>query len=676
MKQSYIIGALSAVVFTLFTLPRHAARTGALFCVRNPYQRSVAALAAGVVATGLLLGTSAAQAVQIDDFNGGDVDPPLLPFESSTDLYAGAVGGVRNIAFDVQGSSDGTRLSVLNGVYTHDSGSSGTASVITWDGVQSLGLFVDFTDGGASDRMRLALEIASLGPSDTSPTLEVFIRTVDADTGTLSEGTFAFMAPTSGLYDVPLDPFAYDISQTQPLLNFENVFSLQLTVRPRDADFVKIDNIATSPVPPAGNQPPVADANGPYTGEAGVAVSFDGSASDDPDGSIQTYAWDFGDGNTGSGATQTHTYATADVYNVTLTVTDNEGASDSDSTQANIGQGNQTPVADADGPYTGQAGVAVTFDGSASDDPDGSITTYAWDFGDGNTGSGVTPTHTYATADLYNVTLTVTDNESASDADSTHALIDVSQQPPVADANGPYQGTAGVAVSFDGSASADPDGTIQTYAWDFGDGNMGSGVTPTHTYAETGNYPVSLTVTDNDALSDSNDTTATIGVGNLPPVADAGGPRNGIVGIPITFSGSIGIDPDGRIVEFKWVYGDGIDSGPLVLAASKVAAGTAATYSAAATSGEDPSHAYDEPGLYYAILTVIDDDGAVDSASAVVTVEATDSGGGGGSSSDFLGCSIGTNEAKDPTLPLLVLLSVIYVIRRRHRCKSVARLLR
>jgi len=357
-------------------------------------------------------------------------------------------------------------------------------------------------------------------------------------------------------------------------------------------------------------------------------------------------------------------------------VTDNEGASDSDSTQANIGQGNQTPVADADGPYTGQAGVAVTFDGSASDDPDGSITTYAWDFGDGNTGSGVTPTHTYATADLYNVTLTVTDNESASDADSTHALIDVSQQPPVADANGPYQGTAGVAVSFDGSASADPDGTIQTYAWEFGDGNMGSGVTPTHTYSETGNYPVSLTVTDNDALSDSNDTTATIGVGNLPPVADAGGPRNGIVGIPITFSGSIGIDPDGRIVEFKWVYGDGSDSGPLVLAASKVAAGTAATYSAAATSGEDPSHAYDEPGLYYAILTVIDDDGAVDSAGAVVTVEATDSGGGGGSSSDFLGCSIGTNEAKDPTLPLLVLLSVIYVIRRRHRCKSVARLLR
>ena len=83
---------------------------------------------------------------------------------------------------------------------------------------------------------------------------------------------------------------------------------------------------------------------------------------------------------------------------MTLTVTDDDGLSDSAGTQANIDQGNQLPVADANGPYTGEAGMAVSFDGSASNDPDGTIETYDWNFGDGNTGSGETTTHTYAAA--------------------------------------------------------------------------------------------------------------------------------------------------------------------------------------------------------------------------------------------------------------------------------------
>jgi PKD repeat protein len=54
-------------------------------------------------------------------------------------------------------------------------------------------------------------------------------------------------------------------------------------------------------------------------------------------------------------------------------------------------------------------------------------------------------------------------------------------QPPVADPNGPYNGTVGIPVVFDGTGSSDPDGTIVAWDWDFGDGNVGTGETPTHT---------------------------------------------------------------------------------------------------------------------------------------------------------------------------------------------------
>ena len=86
-----------------------------------------------------------------------------------------------------------------------------------------------------------------------------------------------------------------------------------------------------------GDQPPVADANGPYGGDVGASISFDGSASFDTDGTIESWEWDFGDGNTGSGETTTHTYATADVYTVSLTVTDNDVLSNTTETFADIG---------------------------------------------------------------------------------------------------------------------------------------------------------------------------------------------------------------------------------------------------------------------------------------------------------------------------------------------------
>jgi subtilisin family serine protease len=78
--------------------------------------------------------------------------------------------------------------------------------------------------------------------------------------------------------------------------------------------------------PPPQNQPPVASFS--YTTND-LTASFDASGSSDTDGSIVSYAWNFGDGTTGSGVTTSRTYAAAGTYNVTLTVTDDDGATDS-----------------------------------------------------------------------------------------------------------------------------------------------------------------------------------------------------------------------------------------------------------------------------------------------------------------------------------------------------------
>ncbi len=195
----------------------------------------------------------------------------------------------------------------------------------------------------------------------------------------------------------------------------------------RMAMMVSVENPATV------NQPPVAVPGAPYTGTAGASIAFNGSGSYDSDGTIVAYAWDFGDGMLGSGATTSHVYANPGSYTVTLSVTDNAAATGMATTVANVNpvppQVNQPPIAVVGGPYTGIAGMSITFDGSRSNDPDGSIASYAWSFGDGSAGSGVSPAHTYASAGVYPVTLTVTDNQGASNSSMTDATVRDASEP-------------------------------------------------------------------------------------------------------------------------------------------------------------------------------------------------------------------------------------------------------
>lgn len=157
---------------------------------------------------------------------------------------------------------------------------------------------------------------------------------------------------------------------------------------------------------------------------------------------------------------------------------------------------NRTPTAVAGGPYVAAFNSAVNFDGSGSFDPDGDALTYSWDFGDGNTGTTATPSHTYTSRGIYTVTLIVNDGTSDSVVSETIATVYTPGQP-VPYADGPYEGSVGNQIVFTARGSFDPNGDPMTYTWDFGDGSpLATGIAPTHTYGMAGNYIVTLTVND------------------------------------------------------------------------------------------------------------------------------------------------------------------------------------
>lgn len=142
----------------------------------------------------------------------------------------------------------------------------------------------------------------------------------------------------------------------------------------------------------------------------GTACDFDASGSSDPDGSVVSYAWDFGYGDTASGASASHDFETSGARDVTLTITDDEGTTGLLVLPVAVVRTNAAPTASFTATCTF---LRCELDATASADSDGSLTTYVWDFGDGqsDTTTGASTTHAYGTAGPYVVTLTVTDND-------------------------------------------------------------------------------------------------------------------------------------------------------------------------------------------------------------------------------------------------------------------------
>ncbi|RLF58740.1 MAG: hypothetical protein DRN37_04655, partial [Thermoplasmata archaeon] len=141
--------------------------------------------------------------------------------------------------------------------------------------------------------------------------------------------------------------------------------------------------------------------------------------------------------------------------------------------------------------------ATVIFDAHASYDMDGTLVNYTWYLGDGNISYGVVVNHSYLMKGDYLVTLIVRDDDGAINSTETHVVV---TEAPVANFTYEVDGTT---VTFNASASYDPDGTIVNYTWNFGERDVGYGMIVSYTYGEEGAYTVCLTVTDNDGKSNS-----------------------------------------------------------------------------------------------------------------------------------------------------------------------------
>lgn len=188
---------------------------------------------------------------------------------------------------------------------------------------------------------------------------------------------------------------------------------------------------------------------------------------------------------------------------------------------------NQPPVARVGGPYSGREGTAVAFDGSGSSDPDGDAITHSWSFGDGNSGTGVKPSHTYRDNGSYTVILTVTDPHGAASSDTTTASI-TNVAPTVSLSADPSSAAVGETVTVTGTI-ADPgvDDAPWAIRLRWGDGttvnltatDQSQPITQTRSYSAEGTYPVEFRVTDKNGGRTTARQTVTVTAGGAPGVA-------------------------------------------------------------------------------------------------------------------------------------------------------------
>ncbi|AQL42404.1 hypothetical protein BV210_06610 [Halorientalis sp. IM1011] len=444
-------------------------------------------------------------------------------------------------------------------------------------------------------------DTSSGGSANTAPTADA-----DASSTTVSAGdTVTFNGSGSIDPDGSIESYEWDFGdgstatgqQVTHTYDDSGAYTARLTVTDNNGTST-IDSVT---IVVEGNDPPMSSPTASSTTvEPGQSVTFDGSGSSDPDGTIESYEWDFGDGSTATGQQVTHTYSEDGNYAATLSVTDDDGATSSNSVTVTV-QGSDSLIASASGsPSEVMAGDTVTFDGSNSVASNGTITSYEWDFGDGTNATGQQVSHTYDTAGEYTATLTVTADDGDTATDTVTTTV-VDNEPPTADAA--VESTlveVGESISFDGSGSTDPDGSIESIEWEFGDGATATGAFTTHAYSSPGEYTVTLTVTDDDGVTDSTNVTISVDTNDAPTASASVSNTSPEPGESVTFDGSGSSDPDGSIASYEWDFdGDG----------------------SVEATGQQVDHAFDSEGEYTVTLTVTDDDGAT--ATDTVTVSAS-----------------------------------------------------
>ncbi len=428
---------------------------------------------------------------------------------------------------------------------------------------------------------------ATYVPIDTS-TYEIISYTWNFGDGETANGVnvshrYTEKGSSDGRYTVTLDVDFMDGSGQQ----YSQEYSLEVSI---DNEQVTADFTAT-----------------PDSGEVPLSVTFDASESFDPDGEITDYDWDLtGDGryDDAEGDIVEYEFTQEGSFEVSLRVTDNNGEYDTATMTIEAGSVNGLRAVIAtdtknDLYYVDQK---YEFDGSESTVEEGEITTYLWDFGDGDSTQSRTASHTYTETGTYEVVLTVEDSEGNEDESTLEITVTEEGSEPIASfVTTPQSKTGAVplTVQFDGSYSSDADLDIIQYEWDFdSDGTIDdTGDAVAYTFEEVGTYEVTLTVTDSTGNVDSVTEEIVATAQGITAVLDVD-LTNGEVPLTVEFDASGSTYKEGSIVSYEYDFGDG----------NTHIGGSGLTYK------------YTGVGTYTASVTVIGDDGSasIDTVQIVV----------------------------------------------------------
>ena len=304
-------------------------------------------------------------------------------------------------------------------------------------------------------------------------------------------------------------------------------------------------------------KPPVAS----FTADKTIAAVGEAiRLTDNSTGEITSWSWDLGDGNTSTEQNPSHTYTIKGNYIASLTVS-NQAGSDTASLAINI---LEPPVASFTSDKTKAAvGEAIEFTNTST----GEITSWSWDFGNGNTSIEENPSHSYAKEGDHTASLTVS-GEVGSDTDTSDIIV---VGPPSASFSTSETKTKpGSSIQFTNESTGD----IDSWSWDFGDGNTSAEENPSHKYAEKGRYTVSLTVFN---MAGSDTDTLAIVVLEPPNANFSASETKAKVNSSIQFTN----ESTGDIDSWLWDFGDGDTS-----------------------TQKNPSHTYRDGGTYTVSLKV------------------------------------------------------------------------
>jgi hypothetical protein len=328
-----------------------------------------------------------------------------------------------------------------------------------------------------------------------------------------------------------------------------------------------------------GNLAPTAVAGGPYGGDEGEAIQLGGSGDDpgDNDDPDLTYKWTAVTTGIDAGGTCTFendesttakvTCTDDGAFKVRLVVEDDDGGT-STASEANLTVGNAGPVANAGGPYHGNEGSPVQLNGTVTDAGANDTHVWLWKYTDGAGIDGGTcnfdnanaqdPKITCTDDGTVELTLKVTDDDGAESEDT--ATLTLANVDPVADAGGSYSGSEGTPVQLNGEVTDAGTNDTHTWAWQYVGTNVDPGATcsfssataedPTITCTDDGTVKLTLTVTDDDGGSDSDEATLTLQ--NVAPVAAAGGPYNTTEGFAFALGGSATDKGANDVISYKW----------------------------------------------------------------------------------------------------------------------------